>query len=116
MGSKSITSIMDKEPLLHEPGITPKHTDFENYSNIILYKNINYSINYILNNKSQYKQFFKLFEEKIIENLKNNKKELLTILEANKNKKVYSLRTGIYSMNINIDWSHCHNDFMKIKL
>lgn len=116
----TITSIMDKEPLLHEPGITKKHPDFENYSNIILYKNINHSINHVLNNKSQYKQFFDLFEEKIIENFKNNKNDVLTILEANKNKKknkeVCRLRTGVYSMNINIDWNHCYNDFIKIKL
>ena len=38
----TIMSILDDKPLLHEPGFNEKHHDFDNYNEIILYKNIEF--------------------------------------------------------------------------
>jgi len=39
----TLLSIMDSQPMLHEPGVTEKHQDYNNYHNMILYKNIDFS-------------------------------------------------------------------------
>ena len=50
---------MDKFPLLHEPGFTMKHQDVEKYNKIILYRNIDYSVNNIIQNLSNEDYIFK---------------------------------------------------------
>ena len=39
----TLLSIMDSRPMLHEPGVTEKHQDYNSYHNMILYKNIDFS-------------------------------------------------------------------------
>ena len=39
----TISSIMDNTPMLHEPGITEAHGDYNNYHTVILYKNIDFA-------------------------------------------------------------------------
>lgn len=40
----TIISIMDNEPILHEPGITRSNKDFKNYHSLIEYRNLSFSI------------------------------------------------------------------------
>jgi ubiquitin-conjugating enzyme E2 Z len=39
----TLSSIMDNAPMLHEPGITESHSDYNNYHTVILYKNIDFA-------------------------------------------------------------------------
>jgi ubiquitin-conjugating enzyme E2 Z len=39
----TLSSIMDSTPMLHEPGVTEAHADYNNYHTIILYKNIDFA-------------------------------------------------------------------------
>ena len=80
----TIISIMDKFPLLHEPGFTMKHQDVEKYNKIILYRNIDYSVNNIIQNLSNEDYIFNnLFKDNIVCEFKKKQPELLSILEKN---------------------------------
>ena len=63
----TILSIMDNRPMLHEPGVTEKHNDYNNYHNMILYKNIDFSCIRLMNEfmsttiipfEMEYKEYF----------------------------------------------------------
>jgi len=40
----TMISILDAKPMLHEPGVTPTHTEFTTYHRIIEYKNIEFTL------------------------------------------------------------------------
>jgi ubiquitin-protein ligase len=40
----TMISIMDAKPMLHEPGVTPTHAEFTTYHRIIEYKNIEFTL------------------------------------------------------------------------
>ena len=44
-------SIMDAKPMLHEPGITPAHADFAGYHRIVEYKNVEFAVCKLLNER-----------------------------------------------------------------
>jgi len=115
----TIVSILDKYPLLHEPGITERHRDFENYNKIILYKNFEIAILDILSKKSTSCPdiFKKLFQDEINENFKKNKdllEEQLTRF-SNLSRASENVKTSLYVMNINIDWNKLSKTFKQIK-
>lgn len=113
----TIISIMDNYPLLHEPGFTMKHQDVEKYNKIILYRNIDYCITDIINNIDNKTNIYNnLFKDNIISEFKKKQSEVLSILEKNKDEKSYIIKTGIYSLNIKIDWSETYDKFIKIKI
>ena len=114
----TIVSIMDDKPLLHEPGFTEKHSDTKKYSEIIEFKNIDFSINELLSNnlKKCMTPYNEIFKDNIIFNFKKNKPEILKILEEKKKQKAYNIKTSIYSLNAHIDWKKTHTTFKKIKL
>jgi len=113
----TIISIMDNYPLLHEPGFTMKHQDVEKYNKIILYRNIDYCITDIINNiENETNIYNNLFKDNIISEFKKKQSEVLSILEKNKDEKSYLIKTGIYSLNIKIDWSETYDKFIKIKI
>jgi len=113
----TIISIMDKFPLLHEPGFTMKHQDVEKYNKIILYRNIDYSVNNIIQNLSNEDYMFNnLFKDNIVCEFKKKQPELLAILEKNKDEDSYGVKTGIYNLNIKINWGETYNNFIKIKI
>jgi ubiquitin-protein ligase len=113
----TIISIMDKFPLLHEPGFTMKHQDVEKYNKIILYRNIDYSVNNIIQNLSNEDYIFNnLFKDNIVCEFKKKQPELLSILEKNKDEDSYGVKTGIYNLNIKINWGETYNNFIKIKI
>jgi ubiquitin-conjugating enzyme E2 Z len=113
----TIISIMDKFPLLHEPGFTMKHQDVEKYNKIILYRNIDYSVNNIIQNLSNEDYMFNnLFKDNIVCEFKKKQPELLSILEKNKDEDSYGVKTGIYNLNIKINWGQTYDNFIKIKI
>lgn len=112
----TLISILDNKPLLHEPGISEKHKDFENYTKIIKFTNLEFSILTILQPeilKSHYNNiyfYYMLFKDDIINNIKNNKPNIVDIIEKNKNKKIEILKTGLYNMEYKIDYKAIYND------
>lgn len=97
----TIISVLDNEPMLHEPGITKKHSDYEPYNKTIIYKNIDFCILSVLdkfkdNNdvNIDYKDYFYPF---MIESFKKNIPYILNKIDENKNKNEF-YRVGLYTM------------------
>jgi ubiquitin-protein ligase len=111
----TILSILDKNPLLHEPGVSITHRDFENYNKIIRYKSIEVAfLNVISDDCSCCPLYLKnLFKEDIQENYEKNKKEIFDIIKSNK--ETVNIKTSLYIMNINIDWKNLKSQIKNIK-
>ena len=73
----TILSILDNAPLLHEPGFNETHRDFTPYNQIIMYKNLEYSVCYFLQNKATNLKLLKsMFEAEIKNQFIKNKVSL----------------------------------------
>ena len=114
----TILSIMDNEPLLHEPGITKNHYDFEKYNLIIYYKNIDFSINIVLNENKNigfpFYDCYNLFSTEIKNNFINHYSEIKSNCEKYKDKP-FQIKTTLYGLNENINWKNCYKDLISIK-
>ncbi len=98
----TIISLFDNKPLLHEPGITEKYKDFNNYNKIIEYKNIEISILEYYKKKKikslfKNENLFKFFYSKIKNNFDKENENIL----KNINKYEYNnCKTNIYNMSL----------------
>ena len=103
----TIVSILDNNPLLHEPGFTRIHRDCERYNKIIRYKNFDFSINKMMLNKVTDIVFYTdLFKEEIQFQFNKNKEDLTQIVGEMKDITTEIVTTVIYNLNENIDWTH----------
>jgi ubiquitin-conjugating enzyme E2 Z len=113
----TICSLLDDMPLINEPGISRKHRDNENYNKIITYKNIESSIIGILNKKI-YMDWFEKFDNIIVENFKENYKDIIDIIKKNiesiENDGQEYLSTSIYNLYTNIDYNKLKKDITKL--
>jgi len=116
----TILSIMDNGPLLHEPGFSKTSRDFEPYNKIIKYKNLEYSVCYILQNKStdsNIKFLTELFKEDIHKQYNKNKELIRELIEKYVTSEPDSHeKTGIYNLNVHIKWNNILNEFKKINI
>jgi len=113
----TILSVLDNNPLLHEPGFTELHKDCNSYNKIIKYKNIDFSINKIVLNKVSKLSFYvDLFRDEISFQFKKNKDDNLAIIESLKNCRIETVTTSIYNLNVQIDWASVYSDFISIKI
>lgn len=111
----TICTILIKNPLLNEPGIKRDHHDFEKYNTIIQYKNIDIAILQILQKKiGVFLDQFKVFDSEIKDNFKKNAIKIRDYLEEKKSTESESilLTTGLYNMNVKIDWNELYEKFM----
>ena len=103
----TLCTILCKDPLLNEPGVTQTHQDMKNYTDIIEYSNIKTAICSIIQKKPGiYQNFFENFDPFIKENFLKNFDKILSFSEK-KNKQFISkpiIITGFYSMRIKIDY------------
>ena len=112
----TIVSILDNNPLLHEPGFTRTHKDCERYNKIIRYTNFEFSINKIMLNKiTNIKFYTDLFKEEIIYQFNKNKDDLIQIIGFWKDMPKEHVITGIYNLNEKIDWTYINSGFNSIK-
>jgi ubiquitin-protein ligase len=118
----TLLSIMDNKPMLHEPGITEKHNDYNSYHTMILYKNIDFSCIKLLNDfmnttiipfETEYKEYFYKF---MIDSFKTNVKNIIDViincLKTNKHGKFYSI-SGMYNMAFFVDFNELLNKLIK---
>lgn len=107
----TILSILDKTPLLHEPGINENHKDFLNYNKLIKYYNNEFSIIAILQPeilKNHFKKiydFYIVFEKNILESFKKNKNEIIENLNDNFLKlKSETIKTSLYNHDCSLNY------------
>lgn len=114
----TILSILDNAPLLHEPGFSETHKDFKPYNEIIRYRNLEYSVCYILQNKAKnLKILTTMFEDNIKNQFNKNKdiiKENIDEYENKSNNTYY--QTSIYNLKLNTDWTSIKNELKKINI
>ena len=109
----TLLSIMDSHPMLHEPGVTEKHHDFNNYHNMILYKNIDFACIRLIDEfvdtsiipfEIEYKEYFYKFMLELFKKNANGLKQVVTSCMKIKNcNKFYSI-TGLYNMSFYVSF------------
>lgn len=104
----TIISIMDNKPLLHEPGIKENHSDFNNYNEIIKFKNITFSL---LEIQDKIPDDFKKFEAIINIHFEKCKDEVIEYIQKMiiKHPDPYVLCVSIYNINVSINWMIPYN-------
>jgi ubiquitin-conjugating enzyme E2 Z len=103
----TICTLLCKNPLLNEPGITQSHYDFNNYTKIIEYKNIDIAILKIINKRDGiYRPLFDKFYSVMKETFIKNSPDIIKYLETkiNENETPEKVSTTMYSMNIMMDY------------
>jgi ubiquitin-conjugating enzyme E2 Z len=103
----TLCTLLCKDPLLNEPGVSKIHPDMKNYTDIIEYSNINVAVCDIINKKKGvYNEFFGNFDSFIKENFIKNYDKILTFCH-NKNIEFINkpfISTGFYNMRVKIDY------------
>lgn len=105
----SMCTVLSKDPLLNEPGITSKHADFSRYNTIIEFKNIDIAMLHMLTkNKSYYPSEFDRFYPNMKSYVIENKEEIRNYISdvvKNKKHKYTEVKTSLYSMNVCLDYN-----------
>jgi ubiquitin-conjugating enzyme E2 Z len=112
----TLCTLLCKDPLLNEPGVSKDHRDMKSYNEIIEYSNINIAVCSIVSKKNGvYLPFFDNFYFYIKENFNKNYEKIIEFVE-NKIKKLDEskiknsdskiLSTSFYSMNVEIDYKY----------
>lgn len=100
-----LSTTLNEYPLLNEPGLTTKHKDFDNYHNMIRYKNIDTAIIGMLN-KRYFDVKFSMFEDIMYEKFRENRENIKTNL-ANLQNKIENntiITFGLYSSRYLVDF------------
>jgi ubiquitin-conjugating enzyme E2 Z len=115
----TLCTLLCKDPLLNEPGVTENHADMNNYNEIIEFSNLNIAICDILYKKEGiYLPFFESFYLFIKENFIKNYDKLLEFAikkNSNLNSQEMCYRTGFYGMQINVNYNIIIEDLKYIK-
>jgi len=78
----SLSTLLCANPLLNEPGVTTKHRDFDNYNQIIEYKNVDIAVMKVMNrNPTYFLSEFSCFDEEINAEFLKNKNDIQRFLE-----------------------------------
>jgi len=114
----TLCTLLCKDPLLNEPGITNTHHDFEKYTKIIEYKNIEVAHMYMMQKKIGYfPSHFEIFTEEMEEYCKQNSLLILKYLErkkqeyARKKNGVEKVATILYSMCIELNYKKLYESY-----
>jgi ubiquitin-conjugating enzyme E2 Z len=105
----TLCTVLCKNPLLNEPGITIKNPDFNNYNKIIEYCNLDIAVcDIIMKKPGVYIDFFNIFYPYIKEIFNQNYNNHIEFVKnkLNENNSISkTVGTAIYNMSLNIDYS-----------
>lgn len=102
----TLCTLLSKDPLLNEPGVTSSHRDFVNYTKIIEYKTIDIAVLKIIQKmQPAYQDQFLGFYPFVLENFLKNAPELQKYLENKaKSEPFQEIVTGYYQMKVKMDY------------
>jgi hypothetical protein len=101
---------------LNEPGITLKHPDFDKYTKIIEYKNIEIAVLQMYQKKEGvFMNEFEIFSPFLKEEFLKNKEKILASLQekAVEFPNIDSIVTMLYSMNVVLNFPKLLDNFQK---
>ena len=118
----TLLSIMDSQPMLHEPGVTEKHQDYQKYHTMILYKNVEFSCirlmcefmnTTIIPFEMEYKEYFYTFMvERFKKNANGLKKVITNSMKVKNYNKSYSI-SGLYNMSFYVNFDELLEKLIK---
>lgn len=110
----TIQSLLDNNPIRHEPGQEKNESKMNKDYNTIIEYNTFHSL--IKNRYSQDLGDFEIFKPHMDEYLKNNYKFIFNKIEKNKvkYKDIMNIQLSFYRINLNIDYSKLFIDFKQI--
>jgi ubiquitin-conjugating enzyme E2 Z len=96
----ALSTLLCKDPLLNEPGITPHHPEMTSYTSLIEYKNVEIAILHMLNMKDGYfMKEFEIFKEDMEKEFIKNAPHIEAFLrEKQQNILPYRSNVRIYRM------------------
>lgn len=95
----TLCTLLNKEPLLNEPGINKTHPDFATYKQIIEYANLKIAVCDIVSKKlGYYNPFFESFYPFVKENFLKNYTKMIAIAKQSRESKL--LTTSLYGMSV----------------
>jgi ubiquitin-protein ligase len=103
----SLCTLLCKDPLLNEPGITKSHQDFNSYNHIIEYSNLDTAVcDIIFKSSGVYVEFFENFFPFIKEHFFKNYDKFIAFSKERHQKfdAPFLIKTNIYTMNISINY------------
>lgn len=115
----TLCSLLCNEPLLNEPGVHKSHTDFQKYTRIIEFKNIDVAVLKMVDeNTAYYPGKFKIFYPMVREQFLKNKDEFEKfidekIVERGDNE-VEVVNTSMYNMRVVIDYTTLQKHFLRV--
>jgi ubiquitin-protein ligase len=110
----TLCTLLCKDPLLNEPGVTTSHQDFDKYVKIIDYKNIDIAILKIVNKSiGVYPEKFDFFYSIVKEQFIKTSDDILKYLEnkAKEQQEESVVKTGMYSMTVRINYPELCNKY-----
>jgi ubiquitin-conjugating enzyme E2 Z len=112
----TLCTLLCKNPLLNEPGVSITHQDFDKYTKIIEYKNVELAMLAMLNKKKGvYPEDLDMFYPFLKENFEKNKEKVVAFLESKKGMNE-TIKTDMYSMLVAIDYEGLLKKVQQYKL
>jgi len=111
----ALCTLLNNTPLLNEPGITVKHTDFLTYNTIITYKNFETAMLHVLTNEytiEKFRMFTDIIKTHFLEKFEKNVERINELCKTSPKKK---LQTTIYKMDVLIDYPSLLEKFHNVK-
>jgi ubiquitin-conjugating enzyme E2 Z len=112
----ALCTVLNSQPLLNEPGINDKHSDFNNYNKIITYKNFDIAMLQVLTNEYtniNFPMFIHIMQSKFIENFDNTIRRLTELCNIFPKKE--KIQTSVYKMEIVLDYNGLLEKFHELK-
>jgi ubiquitin-conjugating enzyme E2 Z len=114
----TLCTLLCKNPLLNEPGVGKNHPDGAKYDKIIEYKNIDIAIVQMYQRKNGvFLEEFEMFYPFLKEHFNKNREKILEFLKQKAGDPLLkeNLVTGLYGMNVNVDYSKLLVSFQAIE-
>ena len=116
----TLCTLLCKDPLLNEPGVSHGHKDMQFYNEIIEYSNLQTAVCDILSRKEDiYLPFFENFRSFINENFIKNVDALIEFASRKNTdlkQQIVNFKTGFYSMNVNVDYNKILEQLTQLKM
>jgi len=113
----NLCTLLCKDPLLNEPGVSKTHPDFANYTKIIEYKNIEIAIlRMVAKDPSSFCEQFNVFYPILKENFIKNNDAVIKYLEEKSNNETApeKITTSMYSMITVIEYKKLQKKYANV--
>ena len=113
----TLCSVLNKNPLLNEPGVNPSHPELEKYNKIICFSNISIAICQMIDKElfPKFKvHFFPIVKKHFLENYESLLKDIDSYIE--KNPTSNHIHTGFYNLNVVIDYALLKEKIIQCKI